>query len=734
MVGQYGQLPQPDQARYNPGQYAESQQYGTYQPNGADANEGTPGAPYGAGQYGQTQQQADAQQYGYGQQGVTNGGQAADTPYSAIQTSATQTSGAQDGQAQYGAGQYGTDPLYVVGPQADAAAQGAPSESGNPQAPSQAVSSQPATSVSGPQPVLDFPPAQPLSGQPAGQSPEAGQTYPGEQHHEQAGAQRPFVGQLSYDDHQGYDDHGYAAPGREEQMAPELEFSASFGNRGYPLYGDAAEANTAALSGQANGTEYGVRPDQRSQTGGHALAGQQGDSAQEESAASQYSQFGPPSAQPQRAQQPQQSPEAGQPQLTQESGRFPQFAQSLATLSAPVPADAAAEGQWSPPGQQASPSSGTYPAYAAAQPQHAYQDQPAYQGVSGPHAAGDAAGGMDDYRTAAADGQQAAPVANGYAYPDAAYTSNGYAPNGSATNGSQANGNAAHGFPGYGNGGQSGTGAFPVPGYANSGAFPVNGQDSNGYYTSGYQPNGQQPNGYESVSAPGAGAFPANGQGASNGQGTNGYPDGEHRPGSGVPQSGGVPTFTPAFSPNGGAGPRNGAAGPQNGTAAHSAVPNGNGRGGRPGQPQRPSSGAYPDQSSYQQAPRSGPGQPDAPYQSVPGYSNVPGAGYAGTGSYPIANGQEYPPGPQPDWQDGYPAAAQPPVPGYPAGPGQGYPDEYPQQAGRAANGGANGANGANDYYAPGRQTGPLTAADHASSPGYAPPDQFDPPQQGYWQ
>ena len=36
--------------------------------------------------------------------------------------------------------------------------------------------------------------------------------------------------------------------------------------------------------------------------------------------------------------------------------------------------------------------------------------------------------------------------------------------------------------------------------------------------------------------------------------------------------------------------------------------------------------------------------------------------------------------------------------------------------------------------YAPGRQTGPLTAADHASSPGYAPPDQFDPSQQGYWQ
>jgi hypothetical protein len=164
----------------------------------------------------------------------------------------------------------------------------------------------------------------------------------------------------------------------------------------------------------------------------------------------------------------------------------------------------------------------------------------------------------------------------------------------------------------------------------------------------------------------------------------------------GGPQSGGVPTFTPTFSPNG-------AATAQNGAASQAAAPNGNGRGRRSDQRPQSSSGAYPESSSYQQAPRNGPGeldQPYQPYQPVPGYPN--GAGYAGTGSYPAANGQGYQPAAQPDWRDGYPAAAQRPAPG---GPGQGYPDEYPDQP-----------------------------ADQQSSPGYAPPDQFGPPQQGYWQ
>jgi hypothetical protein len=590
-TGQYGQAQQQEQGQYNSGQYGDAQQYGSPQQNGSGANHGAAeqdaGAQYAAGQYGQTPQQGDAQQYGFGQQGqAANDGpdqQTADAQYGATH----------NGQ-QNGAGQYGTGPLYAVGQQA-------------------------ASQFSGPQPVPGFQPSPPSTGQPAAQSYQPQPSYPAEQHHEQASTGRSYDGQPSYDD-LGYDDQGYAAPGREQQIPPGLEFSANFGNRGYSLYGDAAEADAASPSGQARRDGHGVPAGQQGQSAGHALAGQQGASAEEESAAAQYSQFGPLAAgQPQRA-------SAAHPQQAQEGGRFPQFAQSLATLSAPVAADAAAGGHWPPGGTQSNSSTGAYPAYEAAQAQSAYQDQPAYYGGSGPDTPGGAASGANGYGAASTGGQPTAPVppaaANGYAYPEA--------------------------------------------GRANTG---------------------------------------------------------EYRPAPGGPPSGGLPTFTPTYSPDG-------AASSQNGAVSQAGAPNGNGRGARPGQPSQPSqspSGAYPEISPYPSAPRGGSGEPDRSYPPVPpGYPN--GAGYAGTGSYPVTNGQDYASGAQPDWRDGYPPAAQRPFPG---GPGQGYhQDEYADQAGHSANGAAHDANG----YAFGQQTGPLAATEHPSSPSYAPPDQFDPSQQGYWQ
>src|SRR6202000_2252185 len=65
-------------------------------------------------------------------------------------------------------------------------------------------------------------------------------------------------GDHGYDNH-GYDDQGYAAPGREEQVPPGLEFAGRFGNRGYSLYGEAAEYGDAAESGS----------DENGQSGGH---------------------------------------------------------------------------------------------------------------------------------------------------------------------------------------------------------------------------------------------------------------------------------------------------------------------------------------------------------------------------------------------------------------------------------------------------------------------------------
>ena len=296
--------------------------------------------------------------------------------------------------------------------------------------------SQQGPSSSGPQPVQGFPPSQPPSGPPAAQSHQPQQPHPAEQHHEQASAERSYDGQPSYDD-QGYDDRGYAAPGREEQIVPGLEFSANFGNRGYSIYGDAAETDPASLSGQARGDGYGLSAGQQGQAAGQALAGQQGASAEEESAAAQYSQFGPPSAgQPQRLPSP-------QPQQAQESGEFLQFAQSMATLSAPVAADAAAGGQWSPSGTQTNSSTGAHPAYGAAHAQHAYQDESAYYGGSGQDRAGGAAGGTSGYQPASTSGQLAAPApANGYSYPEADYAPNGNAANGYTSNGNSSNSNS----------------------------------------------------------------------------------------------------------------------------------------------------------------------------------------------------------------------------------------------------------------------------------------------------
>jgi hypothetical protein len=85
-----------------------------------------------------------------------------------------------------------------------------------------------------------------------------------------------------------------------------------------------------------------------------------------------------------------------------------------------------------------------------------------------------------------------------------------------------------------------------------------------------------------------------------------------------------------------------------------------------------------------------GNGQPTGAYPAAPGYQN--GQNGQNGAAYPAA-------GPQPSWPEGQ-AAAQGPGLGYPAGPGQ---------------------------------TSPL-AAEHPSSPGYAPAGQFDPSQQSYWE
>ena len=298
-------------------------------------------AQFSAGQHGQAQQHVAPQQpYGFGQQGQ----------------SANESPGPlgadprRGGQPQNGAGQYGTGPQYAVGQQESGAAQGTPPPGGATLGPPQAMPAQQGTSFPGPQPVPGFPPSPSSPGQSAAQSYQgqqayqAQQAYPGEQHHEQPGAEPPYNAQLSYDD-QGYDDQGYAAPGRAEQIPPGLEFSAAFGNREHSFYGEGADADAVALSGQAraDGDGYGAPASQPGGPAGHALAGQQGDSAQEESAAAQYSQFGPVPGRPRPAQ------DAGQAQQHQESGRFPQFAESLAALSAPVPADATAAGSGRPP-------------------------------------------------------------------------------------------------------------------------------------------------------------------------------------------------------------------------------------------------------------------------------------------------------------------------------------------------------------------------------------------------
>ena len=173
-------------------------------------------------------------------------------PCDALPVVGAQPVGAQYGGAQSGAsGQYGTGPLYVAGQQTG-----------------------------------------PVSDQANGH-----QTY--ENH--------------SYDDHsydnQGYDDQGYAAPGREEQVPPGLEFAGRFGNRGYSLYGEAAEYADAA---------EGSSGQQTPQAGFGAPAGQ--------------------------------------------------FAETAPALSAPVPADAAFGDQWSPNGAQPRQPTGPYPAYGPGQP------------------------------------------------------------------------------------------------------------------------------------------------------------------------------------------------------------------------------------------------------------------------------------------------------------------------------------------------------------------------------
>ena len=115
---------------------------------------------------------------------------------------------------------------------------------------------------------------------------------------------------------------------------------------------------------------------------------------------------------------------------------------------------------------------------------------------------------------------------------------------------------------------------------------------------------------------------------------------------------------------------------------------------------------------------------PSGPLQQIPnGYPNGPSP----ASSYR----PEYATGASQAWTGGYPSAGPQPVPGYPGGPAQDrYPDQYPVPVGHAQNGTQHPADG----YGMGGPIGPLDPADHPSSPGYAPPDQFDPSQQGYWQ
>jgi len=250
-------------------------------------------------------------------------------------------------------------------------------------------------------------------------------------------------------------------------------------------------------------------------------------------------------------------------------------------------------------------------------------------------------------------------------------------------------GGTAGGMNGYQTAATGGQPAAPTP--ANSyayteAAYPANGNTPNGHSGDGYGNGGYLGTGaYPAPGyAAGTGAFPVNSQHAN-------YSADGYGPTPSAPQSAGRPTFTPTFTPNGAASP--------------AGTPNGNGRSAGLGQAVPGPSGAYPGISAYPAA-RGGGGEQDQSYQPAPGYPS-------GTG---------YPSGLQPKWPDGYAAAAQWPGPGYPAGPAQGY-QEYADQAAHAANG-----------YQVGQQTGPLAAADRPSSPGYAPPDQFDPSQQGYWQ
>ena len=230
--------------------------------------------------------------------------------------------------------------------------------------------------------------------------------WPAERRRRRAGERRPAR----------YDDQGYAAPGREEQVPPGLEFAGRFGNRGYSLYGEAAEYGDAAEGGSA----------EQAQTAGYGAA----------------------------------------------SG---QFAEAVTALPAPVAADAASGEHWSPNGAQARQGTGAYPAYGTGQPQpgttgpaYGHAEQSAYQqqrlhatadlpaarvpaaarlpggaaarlpaGSAGEQTSGHGTGPMNAY-PAATGGQPVAfpptnaPETNGYAangHEGNGYDGNGYAPN-----------------------------------------------------------------------------------------------------------------------------------------------------------------------------------------------------------------------------------------------------------------------------------------------------------------
>ena len=229
------------------------------------------------------------QQFGVGQQ--QGGSQPGGAPYD----------GGQYGAAPPGAsGQYGTGPLYVVGQQNGAAVNGTSVPGSN-------LQGQGAADEFGSPPV--GPPAsaeQVVFGAQLQPHPEQGY---GERGYGEQGFTQETYGQQAYDDH-GYDDQGYAAPGRAEQVPPGLEFAGRFGNRGYSLYGEAADYPDSAAAASAE----------------HARA-------------------------------------AGYAAPTG------QFAEAVTALPAPVPADAATGEQWSPNGSQACQSSGAYPAYGTGQPQ-----------------------------------------------------------------------------------------------------------------------------------------------------------------------------------------------------------------------------------------------------------------------------------------------------------------------------------------------------------------------------